>query len=89
MAIKEKRTKDSDVEMFYIITESEMKHSFTIKNKRLHIRENGDLEVKEDLNQGKEFETQHLRTCFYSPAGKWVSYSIYWHSTIFPDQYEV
>ena len=88
MAELEKKSKDQDFKIFYIITDNDTRHSFGCKYKDIYVRENGDLEIIEDLNRGKEFETMDIQVCFYSPKGKWISYGIYMHSLIYPDEYK-
>ena len=49
MAELEKRSKDQDYEMFYVITDNDTRHSFRCDFKDINVRENGDLEIIEDL----------------------------------------
>ena len=88
MAELEKRSKDQDYVMFYVIVEGNIRQSFACKNRSIHIRENGDLEIIEIFNKGKDFEAKRTETCFYSPKGKWISYTTYMHSSIFPNEYK-
>ena len=84
----EKRSKDQDFEMFSVIVEGDIRQSFACKDRSINIRENGDLEIVEIVHKGKDFEAKRTETCFYSPKGKWISYTIYMHSTIYPNEYK-
>ena len=55
--------------MFYMITEGDIRQSFACKDRSINIRENGDLEIIEVVNKGKDFEAKRTKLASTVPKG--------------------